>query len=717
MAGVFAGRPIFKPLGTLALLTVTGLATLLGGFYSSGNSTVGGSLTVQSLYATSTGSPSVYASGTSIFTNLTVTGACTGCGGGSLSGGIADSLTFWNSGSAVSASTSLTYSSSTGLLSNLGSVSSTNITVNSLTRLGTASTSAALTRFEGLGSGSFDGFPALAYFFPSNSSVWANYFENKSAPTGTGWGMYVGNNGDFHIAPSSSTFVDAMAFYHTEAPIKNSVVIGTFASYNPTNTLEVLGTASSSAVHAGVGSASTTLSHNGNILTSGTYLPATNNAQDIGAFGSAIRDFYASGTVRASSTQMGNGTNSFPSYTFASDRTSGMHLVSTGVVDLDANGVTRLRVNDGTNIQVTVPVVPSTNNAIDIGAFATAFKDIYSSGTTRLGTLSNDGNTTLGDTSGDTVTYNALVASNISPNANNTFDLGAFGTAWKDVYSSGTARLSAVTVTTSVNPVTNNVVDLGTFGTAFRNINASGTLQIGGNMTLGDNATVDTLTVNARYASTIQPTSNNVRALGAFGFAWSNIFASGTIFVNNVSSSNITASSLAATAAGDVNLCISTTGVFTSGATCGTSSGYYKEHIVSMNKEEALRKFMQLRSVTYDYKTGMGANDEKKQSGYIAEEFANIDPTFVMWAEPTPEHLAWTEANWPSLVKTVNGKTIVPNGVLYDRVNVLITAATQFYMEKTDARIDALTARIDKQESLITKLFKLIEKILTKLHI
>lgn len=512
MAGTFAGRPIFKPLGTLALLTVTGLATLLGGFYSSGNSTIGGTLTLRSLYATSTNpaSPSIYASGTSIFNDITINGACTGCGGGSLSGGIADSLTFWNSSSVVSASSTLTYSSSTGLFSVLGTVSSTAINTGNITA-------------------------------------------------------------------------------------KN------------------------------------------------------NNAFDVGSYGKAFKDVYSSGTVFLTVLQNAGTLTQIGASTF------------TGTLTI--NNLTTFNGN----------ATPGTNNSRDLGSVSSAWKDIYSSGTTRLGTLSNDGNTTFGDSSADTVTFNGQVASTINPNANNTLDLGTFGNAW-------------------------------------RNINASGTLQVGGNTTLGDNAAADTLIVNARYASTLQPSSNNTRSLGAFGFAWSNIFASGTIFVNNVSSSNITASSLAGTGAGDVQLCYTTTGVFTQGGTCGVSSMYYKEHIMAMKPEDALKEFVQLRAVTYDYKPGIGADDDKKEYGYIAEEVAMIDPTLVVWAESTPEHVEWTEKNWPSLVRIHDGKKYVPNGVLYERVSVLQGAAFTGYMEKTNARLD-------KQESLITKLFKIIEKILTKVHI
>ena len=63
---------------------------------------------------------------------------------------------------------------------------------------------------------------------------------------------------------------------------------------------------------------------------------------------------------------------------------------------------------------------------------------VVSAATTIGANIVTAGNTTLGDTSGDTVTVNGSVNSNVLPEANNTRSLGAFGTAWANVYASGT---------------------------------------------------------------------------------------------------------------------------------------------------------------------------------------------------------------------------------------------------------------------------------------
>ena len=60
------------------------------------------------------------------------------------------------------------------------------------------------------------------------------------------------------------------------------------------------------------------------------------------------------------------------------------------------------------------------------------------------GDLTVTGNTTLGNAATDTVTFTADVASNLLPSADNTYDLGASGSQWKDLYIDGTANIDAL---------------------------------------------------------------------------------------------------------------------------------------------------------------------------------------------------------------------------------------------------------------------------------
>ncbi len=123
---------------------------------------------------------------------------------------------------------------------------------------------------------------------------------------------------------------------------------------------------------------------------------------------------------------------------------------------------------------------PKTNNTVDLGEGTTPFKfkNLHLSGTaaiatnatvggtlgvtgattlsdtlavtgnqTNTGNLTVNGNTVLGNAASDTVTVTADVASNLIPSADDTYDLGASGSEWKDAYIDGTAYIDTLDAT------------------------------------------------------------------------------------------------------------------------------------------------------------------------------------------------------------------------------------------------------------------------------
>jgi len=64
------------------------------------------------------------------------------------------------------------------------------------------------------------------------------------------------------------------------------------------------------------------------------------------------------------------------------------------------------------------------------------------------GNLTVDGNTTLGNSTSDTITVTARVASDLNPSADNTYDLGTSGNSWRNLYIDGTATIATLNVTT-----------------------------------------------------------------------------------------------------------------------------------------------------------------------------------------------------------------------------------------------------------------------------
>jgi hypothetical protein len=137
-------------------------------------------------------------------------------------------------------------------------------------------------------------------------------------------------------------------------------------------------------------------------------------------------------------------------------------------------------------------VTPKTDNTVDLGSNSLEFKDLYIDGTANIDalvadtadinagtidatviggstpaaatvtTLTVNGNTTLGDAATDTVTFTADVASNVIPSADDTYDLGASGSEWKDLYIDGTANIdSLVADTADINAGTIDGVTIG----------------------------------------------------------------------------------------------------------------------------------------------------------------------------------------------------------------------------------------------------------------
>ena len=123
-------------------------------------------------------------------------------------------------------------------------------------------------------------------------------------------------------------------------------------------------------------------------------------------------------------------------------------------IDVSGTSTEQFVIKDGV-------IEPTTDSDIDIGSSSKEFKDLYLDGTATIDTLQVDesatitanltvnGNTTLGNAATDTVTITADVASNIIPSADNTYDLGASGAEFKDLYIDGVAYVDSIAMPTT----------------------------------------------------------------------------------------------------------------------------------------------------------------------------------------------------------------------------------------------------------------------------
>ena len=160
---------------------------------------------------------------------------------------------------------------------------------------------------------------------------------------------------------------------------------------------------------------------------------------------------------------------------------------------------------------------PKTTNTVDLGTSVLKYKDAYLAGdlnidgtvtssgsvnlgstsitgtlavstdTTLTGNLTANGNTTLGNAATDTVTVNADIASSLIPSVDDSYDLGAVGSEWRDAYIDGTAYIDTGSIDTA------NVATLNVSG----NVDVDGNLTVDGTINAsitGVAATADALT-------------------------------------------------------------------------------------------------------------------------------------------------------------------------------------------------------------------------------
>ena len=183
-------------------------------------------------------------------------------------------------------------------------------------------------------------------------------------------------------------------------------------------------------------------------------------------------------------------------------------------VEVSSAAVEQIRIQDGS-------IVPVTDSDIDLGTSSLEFKDLYLDGTAHIDTLDVDanagiignltvgGNTTLGDAASDTVTITADVASPLVPSADDTYDLGAVGSEWRNLYVDGTANIDALVADTA--DINGGTVDGAVIGGAsaaagtFTSLNASGTATLA---TVDINAgNIDGTVIGAASAAAITGTT------------------------------------------------------------------------------------------------------------------------------------------------------------------------------------------------------------------
>jgi len=126
-------------------------------------------------------------------------------------------------------------------------------------------------------------------------------------------------------------------------------------------------------------------------------------------------------------------------------------------------------------------------------------------------TTFNGGTLTLGDSATDNVVFGADVNSSITPNTDDTYDLGSSSKQWRNLYVDGTGNIDAI-ISTSI---------------------SAATLSVSGSTDLGDNNN-DTITVNGRFDSDLLPSTDDTYDLGSNSRQWQDLYIDGTANIDSL---------------------------------------------------------------------------------------------------------------------------------------------------------------------------------------
>ena len=257
------------------------------------------------------------------------------------------------------------------------------------------------------------------------------------------------------------------------------------------------------------------------VITVSAMRPKTDNTVDLGTSSLEFKDLYIDGTANIDTLQVDESATITANLTVSGNATISTNLTVNG------NTVIGNATTDTINViaDFISDLVPDADNTYDLGLSTNEWRNLWVDGTANIDTLQVDesatitadltvnGNTTLGNAAGDTVTVTARVASNLVPSTDDTYDLGTSGNEWKDLYIDGTARVDTLQVDESAT--------------------ITADLTVNGNTTLG-NATGDTVTFTARAASNFLPSVDGTYDLGSSANEWQDLYIDGVARIDSL---------------------------------------------------------------------------------------------------------------------------------------------------------------------------------------
>ena len=206
---------------------------------------------------------------------------------------------------------------------------------------------------------------------------------------------------------------------------------------------------------------------------------------------------------------------------------TGLLLSSTDQLQFGDSGTYIYQSADGVLDLVSDTEIEINATTIDINGAADISGNLAVGGNlTVTGTATIAGNLTFGDAASDTVAFSADVASNLLPSADNTYDLGASGSEWKDLYLDGTANIDSLVADTA--DINGGTVDGATIGASSASSGAFTTITASSSIT--GSSTVQGTTITATTA--FVPDASDGAALGTSALEFSDLFLADGAVIN-----------------------------------------------------------------------------------------------------------------------------------------------------------------------------------------
>jgi hypothetical protein len=203
----------------------------------------------------------------------------------------------------------------------------------------------------------------------------------------------------------------------------------------------------------------------------GAIVPVTDNDIDLGTSSLEFKDLYLDGTA------------TIDTLTVDGAATVGTTLGVTGATTLSSTlgvtGATTLSSTLGVTGAATLSSTLAVTGTSTLTGNVTATNDLSVGGNlTVTGNATISGNLTFGDADTDSITLTADVASHITPDVDDTYDLGSSTKEWRNLYIDGTANIDSLVADTA--DINAGTIDNTTIGATTASTGNFSTLSIGG---------------------------------------------------------------------------------------------------------------------------------------------------------------------------------------------------------------------------------------------